>query len=484
MSINHDAVQSTLQSNSQEESKSADAPSKLVTAAPKSVLISDNRQSSFKRASFSQQVLEQEELRKRGSLKPKTDHLQTIQAATLSQRGVHKLKTMPSQEDISQEIKSFFVTKPPLPIQQEEQKELTESAKDHMRESFSQFTLQRDHTPTKPKQTQLSPFIAQMMQKQAAADPEQEKRQSLIQQIREKQKRIEEVKAFISEQQAKIEKYQRLNNELEEELQDVNEIVEEKISGKTQKKRESSDRLEQATKIYHDELFLSEGYLQSFLAMRNLIIKYPTEPSEMSIENFKLELVYQCQASYDFLLPLRLRLISRDLFTHLQKSNQFFVKLERAPSSDDDDISLVQDPSLVEQPSSSSQDDEDKRYIALAFQKVGGLCDIGEIIREANNGVVKQCLLQTQAYYPYTHEYVFDYTWPNSPLKAFLDSVIASFEKSVEALMLRQKEEKDQSEERISMVPCQLIHEARDTSDEVNSPVPEAACDIIKQSPI
>ena len=105
-------------------------------------------------------------------------------------------------------------------------------------------------------------------------------------------RKTDEVKALITEQKEKIERFEKLNREMEEELEDINEIVEEKIIGKTIKKRESSDRLEQATKIYHDELFLSESYLQTFLSMRSFFLQYPFEQSQLSIENFKIDLVY------------------------------------------------------------------------------------------------------------------------------------------------------------------------------------------------
>lgn len=62
---------------------------------------------------------------------------------------------------------------------------------------------------------------------------------------------------------------------MESELEDINEIVEEKIQAKTKKKRESNERLEEATKIHHDELLLTESYLRAFLLMKGLYLKEP-----------------------------------------------------------------------------------------------------------------------------------------------------------------------------------------------------------------
>jgi hypothetical protein len=103
------------------------------------------------------------------------------------------------------------------------------------------------------------------------------------------------------------------NDDLREELEDINEQVQEKIAGKTKKKRESNERLCQATQIYHDELFLTESYLNAFLSIGNFSIKLGHfEHSSMSIDNFRMELEYRSVICQDFAIPFRLRLISRD----------------------------------------------------------------------------------------------------------------------------------------------------------------------------
>ena len=52
----------------------------------------------------------------------------------------------------------------------------------------------------------------------------------------------------------------------------MNEQATEKIQAKSKKKRESNERLDFASQIYHDEDFLSEAYLKAFLSMKYMFM--------------------------------------------------------------------------------------------------------------------------------------------------------------------------------------------------------------------
>lgn len=97
---------------------------------------------------------------------------------------------------------------------------------------------------------------------------------------------------------------------MEQDLQDINEQILEKVEAKSKKKRESNDRMSQATIVYHSEMFLSQGYLRGFCAMKNLLFQEPEHDLGYSIDDFKIHLYYACKSHSQLFLPICLRLIS------------------------------------------------------------------------------------------------------------------------------------------------------------------------------
>jgi hypothetical protein len=59
----------------------------------------------------------------------------------------------------------------------------------------------------------------------------------------------------------RIENIKQQNQDLDEEVSDIYEVASEKEIAKTDKKRESYERLEQAKRLYNDELKVKNSFL-------------------------------------------------------------------------------------------------------------------------------------------------------------------------------------------------------------------------------
>ena len=75
----------------------------------------------------------------------------------------------------------------------------------------------------------------------------------------------------IGDIQRRIDKINKLNDDIEQEFTDTIEQIQDKISGRSKKKRESYQRLEAAEKLYTEDLFLMECYVKVFCNMKGLI---------------------------------------------------------------------------------------------------------------------------------------------------------------------------------------------------------------------
>lgn len=161
----------------------------------------------------------------------------------------------------------------------------------------------------------------------------------------------------------KNEQMQKYNQELEQELADIQEQVTEKTEAKSKKKRESQDRLENATRIYHDEMFLAKGYIKAFCQMKNLLFSEPETEFGFSIDTFKLNVYYVSKVNQHALLPLAIRLLSHQEFEE--------VKRKRDDSNGDDSfLGSFKDQHSYEEGSSEEEDHHYRQYLGLSVGEV------------------------------------------------------------------------------------------------------------------
>ena len=104
---------------------------------------------------------------------------------------------------------------------------------------------------------------------------------------------------------------------MEQELDDINEQVEEKLQGKTLRKRESYDRLDSATSIYHSEKFLAKSYLKAFTHMKNFFFNEP-ENGCYDLKGMTLSLYYESVKKPGVILPITLKLYTYEDFHQLR----------------------------------------------------------------------------------------------------------------------------------------------------------------------
>jgi hypothetical protein len=112
--------------------------------------------------------------------------------------------------------------------------------------------------------------------------------------------------------------------------------------------------------VYHDELFLNDGYVSTFLSMKNLTLNYPQDDFGFSIEHFRFEVAYESQSCKDVHLPMRFRYLTRTEYLRTLKRQQCL--------QDDEDLSLIESPAAaMNSQVSEDSDEEDAKYPAITF---------------------------------------------------------------------------------------------------------------------
>ncbi len=73
------------------------------------------------------------------------------------------------------------------------------------------------------------------------------------------------------------------------------------------KKRESYDRLDSATNIYHSEKFLAKSYLKAFTHMKNFYFNEP-ENGCYDLKRMSLSIYYESVNKQGVIVPMTLKL--------------------------------------------------------------------------------------------------------------------------------------------------------------------------------